>query len=106
MNVFPNAKFALVIAESEKDSFGIEDRETWHNFVLNIPQKLRQSKNIEAIHDNVWLINLENELPALSALIQKTAERKIHIRLLFLAEAPDWIKYPPAAEEKPSQSTP
>ena len=106
MNVFPNAKFALVIAEAEKDQSGNENKDSWQNFLLNIPQTLRHSKKIEAIHDNVWLINLESELPVLSTLIQLCSARSIHIRLLFLAEFPDWIKYPPAATETVSQTTP
>jgi hypothetical protein len=73
--------------------------QTWQNFLLNIPQRLQPSEGIERIHDNVWLIDLEIGLRSLSTLIEQSALRNIHIRLLFLEESPDWRVFPPIAKK-------
>jgi hypothetical protein len=107
MNVSQNAKYALVIAEGVRDEHGHEDLLTWRNLVLNIQEISNRAKNTLKIHDNVWLIPLENELPALGAFLQKLTEyNKIHVRGLFLAEFPAWLEWPPIAKATPSKDTP
>ncbi|MGH7953029.1 MAG: hypothetical protein ACREFE_14090 [Limisphaerales bacterium] len=100
-----NAKFALVIAEGKRDENGYEDINTWRNLALNIPRTLAQAKKTLMIHDNVWLIPLESELPVLGSFLEQlTGYNKIHVRVLFLAEFPAWLEWPPVAKETPSQT--
>ena len=52
----------------------------------------------QKIHENVWLLPLANGLPFLAKLIDWGNSYSIPIRILFLAELPIWIKYPPDAK--------
>jgi hypothetical protein len=53
---------------------------------------------MKKVHENVWLIPLADGLPFLAKLIDWGGSDGVSIRILFLAEASNWIKYPPAAK--------
>jgi len=102
MNLVTDAKFAFVVAEKQKytPATGADYEKNWLNFVGNIRQNTRQPEGTQTIHDNIWLIELSNGLPFLAELIRWADSYSVPIRILFLEEAPTWIKYPPDA--KPS----
>jgi hypothetical protein len=100
-----NAKYALLIAQPHKEDKWFYVSDSWKNFLTNLQQNIPPAGKTERIAENVWLIHLESELPVLSTLIDTLRSYTIPIRLLFLEDAPDWIKYPPDAETKPSQAT-
>lgn len=99
-NLVTDAKFALVIAERLKyrPSTGNDHLKNWSNFEGNIKQNVLQPEGTQTIHDNIWLIPLSNGLPFLAELLRWGGSYSIPIRILFLAEAPEWIKYPPDAK--------
>jgi hypothetical protein len=107
MNEFSNnAKFALVIAEPTKPLPGVDAVRKWKEFLYNIQTNLRPSEAILKIHENVWLIPLDTEMRFLTQLFDWAYGVEIRLRILFLDAEPNWIKYPPDAEAKPSQATP
>jgi hypothetical protein len=56
------------------------------------------SRKTERITENIWLIPIDSELLVLAALVQALKDFDVPMRVLFLEEAPDWIKYPPDAK--------
>ncbi len=90
-----NAKIALVIAEPIKSKAGYADQDTWRSFLASIQKNVKQIEGIDCFHENVWQIPLDNGLPFLVELLRWAGGIGIQIRVLFLEEAPDWIKYPP-----------
>jgi hypothetical protein len=46
----------------------------------------------------VWLIPVDTGLPFLGRLVQRAANDGIAIRVLFLAEEPNWLEYLPATK--------
>jgi len=98
------AKFAFVIAEKKGYIAGSEHESTrqWQDFLGNVQRISFPPAGMQKIHENVWLIPLSNGLPFVTKLIDWGASFGVSIRILFLEEAPDWIKYPPDAEAKPS----
>jgi hypothetical protein len=104
-NLVTDAKFALVVAERGKEKAGISVQANWQDFLSNVKGKCYPPEGNTTIHENVWLIPLATGLPFLAELIDWGKSYSVAIRILFLAEAPTWIKYPPDAEAKPSQPT-
>lgn len=97
MNEFTkNAKFAFVIAEKPKfdELMMMEPDKKWGEFLFNIRSHARPSLGIQKIHENVWLIPLEDELMFLNGLIQYADGSRIPLRILFLDAEPEWIKHP------------
>src|ERR1700722_14996664 len=107
-NLVTNAKYEFVGAERQPNDVGIgvSVLANWQHFVGNIKQNTIPPEGTQTIHDNIWLIELSNGLPFLTKLIEWGESYSVSIRILFLAEAPTWIKYPPDAQAKPSKDTP
>jgi hypothetical protein len=106
-NLVTDAKFAFVVAEwNYKQWQGNDHKEKWQQFLSAIQRNAKLPAGMQTIHENVWLLPLANGLPFLANLIEWARSYEIPIRILFLAEAPDWIKYPPDATEAVSQTTP
>jgi hypothetical protein len=106
MNPEPQAKYAFVVAERPNydPAGGVHDpAKNWSDFLVNIQNVPRRPEGIETIHDNIWLLQLSNGLPFLAELIRWGGAYQIAIRILFLAEVPNWLQYPSPAE-KPSSS--
>jgi hypothetical protein len=99
MNISQNAKFALVIAEYPKNTYGENDKMKWEQFLGTAMSKFPQSKNTPTIHEGVWQIPLESDMPFLAKLCQRACEMDIHLRILFLDADPDWLHCPPPAEK-------
>ena len=103
-------KFAILICEPAKHDNGYANTDKWKQFLGNTLQGLLRNGNIERIHENVWLMQLETELLPLLEILQWCKEASMPVRVLFLEESPVWLKFPPDAkpndETKPSQSTP
>jgi hypothetical protein len=95
--VRPGAK-----VKPHKDDVAFDASGAWKNFLLNYRQSIPPIEKTEPIAENVWLIHLESELLVISKLIGTLQNFSIPIRVLFLEGAQDLIKYPPAAEDKPS----
>jgi hypothetical protein len=100
-----NAEFALVIAErlpsgATNDPQGRE----WGNFLSTIRTSGKPPAKTKTLHENVWLIPLENGIPFLGKLIDWASTEPIRLNILFLDEEPGWIKYPPDAS-KPDEKT-
>jgi hypothetical protein len=95
MNEFSkNAAYALVIAEPPKIGWAHEPERKWKEFLHNLRQRGPQPKETQTIHENVWLIPLQTELPYLMNLFDHAKDYSIRLRILFLDDAPDWIMYP------------
>ena len=94
-----NAKFALVIAETHKETATFAVSESWRNFLQNIQRNVPTVKTSERIAENVWLIHLYSELPILTKLIGSLSDFSIKLHILFLNEPPSWITYPPDAKQ-------
>jgi hypothetical protein len=108
-NLVTDAKLALVIAEGKPPLVpNMNDRAPtqWQFFVAKVGELGTPPAGTLTIHENVWLIPLANGLPFATKLIEWAQSYSVSIRILFLTEVPVWIKYPPDAEEKPSQATP
>jgi hypothetical protein len=105
-NLVTDAKYAFVVAEREKYHPGIGTEANWQHFLANIRDSTYPPAETLTIHDNIWLIPLATGLKFLSDLTKWGESYSVPIRILFLAEAPTWIKYPPDAKEKTSQPTP
>jgi hypothetical protein len=103
-NLDADVKFALVVAERGKHEIGGGNvhLSNWQTFLSNIHNNAYPPKDATKIHENIWLIPLSSGLPFLGDLIRRATNDGVSIRVLFLAEAPNWIKYPPDAEAKPS----
>ena len=107
MNEFSkNAKFALVIAEPPENQYRESDTKRWQDFVNNIPRFAPPNKETLTIHENVWRIPLDTGMPFLCKLFGFANGAGIPLHILFLDAEPEWIKYPPDDEGKPSQATP
>jgi hypothetical protein len=104
-NLVTDAKFAFVIAERKeyKVGGGNEHIRQWTDFLGNVKMYSTPPEGTQKIHENVWLIPLSSGLPFLSQLIDWGGSSGVSIRILFLEEAPNWIKYPPDA--KPADET-
>jgi hypothetical protein len=90
-----NPKFALVIADAPKSIYG---NTTWINFSTKADTIAEKQKCLEKTAENVWLITLENGLLALGQIVEAADTAGCAIRVLFFADKPNWIKYPPDAE--------
>jgi hypothetical protein len=102
MNDFTeNPRFAFVVAEFPKNEYGEPDKATWDKFLGNIGRNKRQAEVAPTIHDNIWLIPLNTGMPFLNHLMQCAEPYPIPLRILFLNDEPDWIKYPPDDSSKP-----
>ncbi|MGD1087901.1 MAG: hypothetical protein ABR955_04145 [Verrucomicrobiota bacterium] len=108
MNVSQNAKFALVIASKPEfhNPLVVEPDRNWREFLYDVRQREVRSKVHEKIHENVWQISLNDEMPFLVYLMEQAAQRNIPLHTLFLDAELDWIRYPKSAESKPSKDTP
>ena len=69
MNIYQNAKFALVIAESLR-SHGPDKRDELDKFLTNLFHASRPYTDTKKFHENVWLINLTSEMRLLSEMMQ------------------------------------
>jgi hypothetical protein len=94
-----NAKFAILIAEIPRQ----EKREnlapgvpadTWSAFLNKAPNSSSPAKGIEVIHNNIWQLNLETGMRTLCEIYILADNLGIPMRVLFLEEAPAWLKYP------------
>jgi hypothetical protein len=96
------AKFAFVVAEKEEyQKVGsTEPMRQWTGFLDNVQRSSQMPEGTQKIHENVWLIPLATGLPFLTKLIDWGEASGVSIRILFLAEAPNWIKYPPTSMPK------
>lgn len=96
-NLVTDAKLALVVAEQQprKDAKGARVEANWQEFLTNVKGRCTPPEKTTKIHENVWLIPLATGLPFLAELIQWGNAYSVPIRILFLAESPDWIEYPP-----------
>lgn len=92
-----NAKFALLIAETHRKDASRAPSESWKNLQLNWRSALPKDEETHRLTENVWLIQLNNGLLVLAGLVQAMKDYSIPFRVLFFEDAPDWIKYPPAA---------
>jgi hypothetical protein len=107
-NLVTDAKFAFVVAERQKyvPGMGSSVQSNWQDFLNNVRNNVYLPEGTETIHENFWLIPLANGLPFLAHLIRLGDSYSVPIRILFLANVPTWIKYPPDAptadESKPS----
>jgi hypothetical protein len=90
-----NSKFALLIAEKPQPAVGIVPETKWKEFLGSIQGKLPTVEGIQNYHDNVWLIPLKNGMPFLTHLYDWSHSLQIPTRILFLEDAPEWIKDPP-----------
>ena len=93
--VSENAVFALVIAGEESDLIYNKFLPRWGEFLGSLQKNVRPCKGCKAIHENVWLIPLSNGLPFLGSLVDWAQSTGIPLRILFLRQEPDWLKYPP-----------
>jgi hypothetical protein len=100
-----NAKFALLVAETQRKDATRATSDSWKNLRLNWRHALPPDEEKYRLTENVWLIQLDNGLPALAGLVQGMKDYSVPIHVLFLEDAQGWIKYPPDAEAKPSQAT-
>jgi hypothetical protein len=98
-NQLNTAKFALVIAEYSKNIHDAPDTLKWQEFLGTATLPFPTTEHSARIHENIWLIPLHSEMPFLSALFLRAHEKGIPLRVLFLDEPPDWIKYPPDAQK-------
>jgi hypothetical protein len=93
---------ALVVAEIPKGKRGFDRRTNWQDFVTNVENNVYLPEGTQAIHDNIWLIQLSNGLPFLAEILKWSRPSEVTIRILFLQETPAWLEYrsagPPAAE--------
>jgi hypothetical protein len=97
-NLVTDAKFAFVVAEGKPPL--VPDRPDdaptqWQFFVRKARELESPLEGMQKIHENVWLLPLATGLPFLTKLIEWAGSYEVSIRILFLAEAPNWIKYPP-----------
>ena len=97
MDISKNAKFAFVIAEHPKNEYGEVDKRKWQEFLASAKPNEKKGKGTLTIHENVWQIPLDTELPFLSHLCEWAIPMKIPLRILFLNEPPEWIQYPAGA---------
>src|ERR1019366_6319824 len=95
MQIPQAARFALVVFERPKDQFGRLNEEQWQNFAHNVPSNTKTTGKTPTIHDNIWLTPLQTETPFLIRLCASALNYGIPIRILFLHDEPDWIKWPP-----------
>ena len=72
---------------------------SWTQFVSSLEGTGLQRGDKMHLHQNLWLIPLETDMIALTKLVHRAEAAGIPIRVLFLAEAPNWIKSPPDARE-------
>ena len=91
------ARFALVVLEAPKNQYNETDTAKWQQFLDNLPRNTQTIGKKPTIHDNIWLIPLQTEMPLLARIFLWAADYRIPLRILFLHEEPDWIKYPPDA---------
>jgi hypothetical protein len=102
MNVFPNAKFALVIAEWIKNEQGSPHFGKWQEFQTNLPRFAPRNAETKMIHENVWLIPLDSGMRFLCQLFEFASGMGISLRILFLDSEPEWLQYPKSDESEPS----
>ncbi len=99
MNPIPNVKFAFVIAEAPKYPSATEPERTWQSFLTNVRNIQAPHEKTTTIHDNVWLIPLSTEMTFLTTLFGLANDWNIPLRILFLNDEPDWIRYPKPASK-------
>jgi hypothetical protein len=98
MNSESKVRFALVVVGPKRDERGNADIESWSNFLQNKPRIPAPNKNIEQLHENVWLIPLETDTLFLCEILQCCLAHNLPTRLLFLAESQTGLKFPPDAK--------
>jgi len=90
-----NVKYALVIGEKPPyDAVTNPQERKWDDFLSSVLPKLPTNGKTQKIHDNIWLIPLDTEMRFLCVLFEWANNFQIPLRILFLDEPPDWIKYP------------
>jgi hypothetical protein len=100
MNPSQNAKYALVMAENKEPIVATNQNGEWIRFLSTIANKRESDQPLERIHGSVWLIPLSTGMPFLAVLFSEARAGSIPLRILFLDEKPDWIKYPPDVAAK------
>jgi hypothetical protein len=96
-NLVTDAKFAFVVAEGKPPLVAsrFDDAPTkWQFFVANTQKLDPPPAGTQKIHENIWLIPLSIGLPFLTELIECSRGQSVTLRILFLAESPEWITYP------------
>jgi hypothetical protein len=97
-----NAKFALIIAAPLKSPTAIEPTRYYNTFLNNIRLHTPPLKGIESLSDNAWQIDLRNGLDTFQTIIHEAKGWLVSLRVLFVEDAPDWIKYPADAPLNPN----
>ena len=97
-NLVTDAKFAFVVAERQKNIPGVGVQANWQEFLKTVADTAHPPVGTQTIHENIWLIPLATGLPFVSELIRCSGDWSVSIRILFLAQPPVWIKYPPDAK--------
>ncbi len=97
------ARFALVVAEPPKNPPAYPPF-PWQQFVGSLLNIEPPSANTKKIHDNFWLIHLNDDMLFLAEIFVLAKKNSIVLRILFLHEEPAWIKYPPDAATAPESA--
>lgn len=97
----------LVIAETPIHDDVASKSRRWTEFLLNMPQALKQNAQVERLCENVWQLPLDKGLPTLCEFLDYgKGYSDIRMRYLFLEGIPEWQLCPPPAtltnETKPS----
>jgi hypothetical protein len=101
MDISKNAKFVLVILEPPAGIvYGKMPTDQWKDFLGNTPNTTPPAEGVSKIHENVWLIPLDKNMPLLMELLSRSHSRGIRSYILFLSDEPDWLKGP-AVEPSP-----
>ena len=98
-----NAAYAFVIAEPPPRGAVAVPMKAWQEFLLNVRSFEMPEQKIQKIHDNIWLIPLETDLLFFAKLSEFAAVKEVPLRILFLQEAPQWLRFP-STESKADES--
>jgi hypothetical protein len=69
----------------------IGEVDAWQKFVSFVLPKVRQAKGVMRLGENVWLVNLRENVTVLGYLIAYAEERQIPYGILPFEHEPQWL---------------
>ena len=80
--------YALIVAQYPTSNPTITEDLQWQTFVAASANLLKKTKSAEVLAQNVWLLDLQSDMPTFSLLIEQAVTDGFPCRTLFLDHKP------------------
>jgi hypothetical protein len=93
----------LIVVEKPDSKTDRDANVVWISFQRPLQGLEDRYKNMKTLAENVFLIPLQSDLPALGEILDSANDARIKYQILFFEKAPDWVYSQPPPETTPKQ---